>query len=122
VVQRGNFWLPLVFLCLVACEKRRRILLAAHRIHAGRRGEDRRGLAAVPEGRSGGRDVLRGARTYFGRTAFRPKALSAVTAPFAGRVAEVLVEPGQRVRAGAPLFALESGDVLQAAPTSSRRG
>ena len=54
-----------------------------------------------------------GARTYFGRTAFRPKALSAVTAPFAGRVAEVLVEPGQRVRAGAALFALESADVLQ---------
>ncbi|MFL6564411.1 MAG: efflux RND transporter periplasmic adaptor subunit [Burkholderiales bacterium] len=55
-----------------------------------------------------------GTRTYFGRTAFRPKALAAVTAPFAGRVAEVLVEPGQRVRAGAPLFALESADVLQA--------
>ena len=55
-----------------------------------------------------------GVRAYFGRTAFRPKALSAVTAPFAGRVAEVLVEPGQRVRAGAPLFALESADVLQA--------
>src|ERR1041385_6373242 len=55
-----------------------------------------------------------GVRTYFGRTAFRPKALSAVTAPFPGRVTEVLVEPGQRVRAGAPLFALESADVLQA--------
>ena len=27
-----------------------------------------------------------GTRTYFGRTAFRPKALAAVTAPFAGRV------------------------------------
>src|SRR5436309_2101161 len=36
-----------------------------------------------------------GVRRYFGRTAFRPKALSAVTAPFAGRIAEVLVEPGQ---------------------------
>jgi membrane fusion protein, heavy metal efflux system len=54
-----------------------------------------------------------GARTYFGRTAFRPKALSAVTAPFPGRVAQVLVEPGQRVRAGAALFTLESADVLQ---------
>jgi cobalt-zinc-cadmium efflux system membrane fusion protein len=54
-----------------------------------------------------------GVRNYFGRTAFRPKALSAVTAPFPGRIAEVLVEPGQRVRAGAALFALESADVLQ---------
>jgi membrane fusion protein, heavy metal efflux system len=54
-----------------------------------------------------------GARTYFGRTAFRPKALSAVTAPFAGRVTAVLVEPGQRVRAGAALFTIESADVLQ---------
>ncbi len=61
-----------------------------------------------------GASSSRGTRTYFGRTAFRPKALAAVTAPFAGRVAEVLVEPGQRVRAGAPLFALESADVLQA--------
>jgi cobalt-zinc-cadmium efflux system membrane fusion protein len=54
-----------------------------------------------------------GGRAYFGRIAFRPKALSAVTAPFAGRIASVLVEPGQRVRAGAALFTIESGDVLQ---------
>jgi membrane fusion protein, heavy metal efflux system len=51
-------------------------------------------------------------RTYFGRTAFRPKALSAVTAPFAGRVGSVAVEPGQRVRAGAVLFTIESPDAL----------
>lgn len=51
-------------------------------------------------------------RSYFGRTAFRPKALSAVTAPFAGRVATVAVEPGQRVKRGATLFTIESADVL----------
>jgi membrane fusion protein, heavy metal efflux system len=51
-------------------------------------------------------------RSYFGRTAFRPKALSAVTAPFAGRVATVAVEPGQRVKSGATLFTIESADVL----------
>ena len=54
-----------------------------------------------------------GGRTYFGRVAFRPKALSAVTAPFAGRIASVLVEPGQKVAAGAALFSIDSGDVLQ---------
>ena len=49
---------------------------------------------------------------YFGRTAFRPKALSAVTAPFAGRVASVAVEPGQSIKSGATLFSIESADVL----------
>jgi cobalt-zinc-cadmium efflux system membrane fusion protein len=53
-----------------------------------------------------------GGRTYFGRVAFRPKALSAVTAPFAGRIASVLVEPGQRVSAGTVLFTIDSADVL----------
>jgi cobalt-zinc-cadmium efflux system membrane fusion protein len=53
-----------------------------------------------------------GGRAYFGRVAFRPKALSAVTAPFAGRIASVLVEPGQRVHAGTVLFTIESADVL----------
>jgi cobalt-zinc-cadmium efflux system membrane fusion protein len=52
------------------------------------------------------------ARNYFGRTAFRPNALSVVTAPFAGRVAAVACEPGQRVRAGATLFTIQSGDAL----------
>src|SRR5262245_42340505 len=47
-------------------------------------------------------------RSYFGRTAFRPRALSAVTAPFNGRVASVAVEPGQRVNSGATLFTIES--------------
>src|SRR4051794_39845198 len=49
-------------------------------------------------------------RSYFGRTAFRPKALSAVTPPFSGRVASVSAEPGQRVKAGATLFTIESAD------------
>jgi cobalt-zinc-cadmium efflux system membrane fusion protein len=52
------------------------------------------------------------ARTYFGRTAFRPKALSAVTALFAGRVASVAVEPGRAVKAGATLLVIDSPDVL----------
>jgi cobalt-zinc-cadmium efflux system membrane fusion protein len=52
------------------------------------------------------------ARSYFGRCAFRPKALSAVTALFAGRVASVAVEPGQAVQAGATLFVIDSPDVL----------
>ena len=51
-------------------------------------------------------------RSYFGRTAFRPKALSAVTSPFAGRIATVVVEPGQRITSGATLFTVESADVL----------
>src|SRR5207247_2125130 len=49
-------------------------------------------------------------RSYFGRTAFRPKALSAVTSPFAGRIATVVVEPGQRINSGATLFTVESGE------------
>ena len=49
-------------------------------------------------------------RSYFGRTAFRPRALSAVTAPFSGRVASVTAEPGQQVKAGATLFTVESAD------------
>ena len=59
-------------------------------------------------------------RSYFGRTAFRPKALSAVTAPFAGRIAAVGVEPGQKVRAGATLFTIESADVLGLRTTLSQ--
>ena len=49
-------------------------------------------------------------RSYFGRTAFRPRALSAVTAPFSGRVASVTAEPGQQVKAGDTLFTVESAD------------
>jgi cobalt-zinc-cadmium efflux system membrane fusion protein len=57
------------------------------------------------------------ARTYFGRTAFRPMALSAVTALFAGRIASVAVEPGQAVKAGQTLFVIDSPDVLAARST-----
>jgi cobalt-zinc-cadmium efflux system membrane fusion protein len=115
VVQRGNLWLPLVFLCLIACEKQ------APNSTSGASDPRRPGEVKIAEVSRQflkiepvGSTSAEGVRTYFGRTAFRPKALSAVTAPFSGRVAEVLVEPGQRVRAGAPLFALESADVLQA--------
>ena len=59
-------------------------------------------------------------RTYFGRTAFRPKALSAVTAPFAGRVTAVQAEPGQPVKTGATLFTIESADVLGLRSTLSQ--
>jgi cobalt-zinc-cadmium efflux system membrane fusion protein len=61
--------------------------------------------AVAPSGPTGG-------RSYFGRTAFRPKALSAVTAPIAGKVRSVTVEPGQQIRAAATLFTIESGDAL----------
>jgi len=49
-------------------------------------------------------------RSYFGRTAFRPRALSSVTAPFSGRVASVSAEPGQRVKTGATLLTIQSSD------------
>jgi membrane fusion protein, heavy metal efflux system len=52
------------------------------------------------------------ARSYFGRTAFRPKALSAVTPLFAGRIVSVAVEPGQAVKTGTTLFVIDSPDVL----------
>jgi cobalt-zinc-cadmium efflux system membrane fusion protein len=59
-------------------------------------------------------------RNYFGRTAFRPKALSVVTAPFAGRVVAIAVEPGQKVESGATLFSIESADVLGLRSTLSQ--
>jgi cobalt-zinc-cadmium efflux system membrane fusion protein len=114
MLQRAKRWLPLIALCLVACDQ------PAPNSTSGasdprKPGEvklaevSRKFLVVEPAGASDSNV----ARTYFGRTAFRPKALSGVTAPFAGRVTEVLVEPGQRVRSGAALFTLESADVLQ---------
>src|SRR5438046_105827 len=47
-------------------------------------------------------------RTYFGRTAFRPKALSAVTAPFSGRVHTGSAQAGQRISAGATLLSIQT--------------
>src|SRR2546421_4085197 len=114
MLQRAKTWLPLIALCLAACDK------PAPNSTSGasdprKPGEvkiaevSRKFLVIEPVGASDSNV----ARTYFGRTAFRPKALSAVTAPFAGRVATVVVEPGQRVRSGAVLFTIESADVLQ---------
>lgn len=48
--------------------------------------------------------------TFPGRLAFRPGAMAAVGAPFAGRVLSVEVHPGQAVRAGAPLVVLQSAE------------
>jgi cobalt-zinc-cadmium efflux system membrane fusion protein len=45
-----------------------------------------------------------------GRVTFRPQAQSAVGAPVPGRVAAVLVRPGELVKAGAPLLAIDSAD------------
>jgi len=45
-----------------------------------------------------------------GRVAFRSQAQSAVGAPVPGRVAAVLVRPGELVKAGAPLLAIDSAD------------
>jgi cobalt-zinc-cadmium efflux system membrane fusion protein len=49
-----------------------------------------------------------------GRVAFRPQAQSAVGATTAGRVAAVMVRPGEVVKAGAPLFAIDSADAAAA--------
>jgi len=46
-----------------------------------------------------------------GRIAYRPQALSAVGAPFAGRILRVAVRPGEPVRAGMPLVVLQSADI-----------
>src|SRR5207237_10186449 len=81
VVQRGNFWLPLVFLCLVGCEKQ------APNSTSGASDPRRPGAVAVAgvsrqflKIEPVGSTSAEGVRTYFGRTAFRPKALWALTA------------------------------------------
>ncbi len=48
------------------------------------------------------------------RVTFRPQAQSAVGATAAGRVAAVLVQAGQVVKAGAPLLTIESADAAAA--------
>ena len=48
------------------------------------------------------------------RIAFRPQALSAVGAPVQGRITEVLVRPGEKVKAGMPLVAIQSTEVSAA--------
>jgi len=55
---------------------------------------------------SGAIDVL----ALPGRVSFRPQAQSAVGATAAGRIAAVLVQAGQVVKAGTPLLTIESAD------------
>jgi cobalt-zinc-cadmium efflux system membrane fusion protein len=52
-----------------------------------------------------------------GRLALRPEALSSLGAPTAGRVASVLVRPGERVAAGKVLLTLQSADASAARAT-----
>jgi cobalt-zinc-cadmium efflux system membrane fusion protein len=63
-------------------------------------------LAIEAAGASRDGDVL----ALPGRVAFRAQAQSAVGAPVPGRVAAVLVRPGERVKAGAALLAIDSAD------------
>jgi cobalt-zinc-cadmium efflux system membrane fusion protein len=63
-------------------------------------------LAIEAAGVSQGGEVL----VLPGRVVFRAQAQSAVGAPVPGRVAAVLVRPGERIKAGAPLLALDSAD------------
>lgn len=49
-----------------------------------------------------------------GRLAFRPDAMAAIGAPFAGRVVLVEVRPGQAVKAGDPLAVLQSVEAADA--------
>lgn len=63
-------------------------------------------LAIEAAGASQGGEVL----VLPGRVAFRAQAQSAVGAPVPGRVAAVLVRPGEQVKAGAPLLAIDSAE------------
>ncbi len=63
-------------------------------------------LAIEAAGTAQGGDLL----VLPGRVAFRAQAQFAVGAPVAGRVAAVLVRPGERVRSGAPLLAIDSAE------------
>ena len=67
-------------------------------------------LAIEAVGAGEGADVL----ALPGRVAFRPQAQSAVGATTAGRVAAVMVRPGEVVKAGTPLFAIDSADAAAA--------
>jgi cobalt-zinc-cadmium efflux system membrane fusion protein len=52
-----------------------------------------------------------------GRVTFRPQAQSAIGATTAGRVVQLLVRPGEAVKAGAPLLTIESADAAAARAT-----
>jgi cobalt-zinc-cadmium efflux system membrane fusion protein len=52
-----------------------------------------------------------------GRVTFRPQAHAAIGATTAGRVASLLVRPGETVKAGTPLFTIDSADAAGARAT-----
>ena len=52
-----------------------------------------------------------------GRLALRPEALSSLGAPTAGRIASVLVRPGEKVAAGKVLLTIQSADAAAARAT-----
>jgi len=112
---RARYWLPLLAFCLAACNKP---ALDSKSIPENGAKEAARELKLAEASRAFlvikpvASSESSATRSYFGRTAFRPKALSAVTAPVAGRVAAVSVEPGQQVKEGAPLFTVQSADAL----------
>jgi cobalt-zinc-cadmium efflux system membrane fusion protein len=66
----------------------------------------RKHIAVEAVAASGAIDVL----ALPGRVSFRPQAQSAVGATAAGRIAAVLVQAGQVVKAGTPLLTIESAD------------
>lgn len=57
-----------------------------------------------------------------GRLALRPQAAASLGAPTTGRVASVLVRPGQQVAAGQPLLALQSADAAAARAALAQAG
>ena len=67
-------------------------------------------LAIEPVVTSGGLDVL----ALPGRITFSPQAQSAVGATVAGRVVQLMARAGEVVKAGAPLFTIESADAAAA--------
>jgi cobalt-zinc-cadmium efflux system membrane fusion protein len=64
-------------------------------------------FVAVESARPAGQGV---AAPLPARIAFRPQALLSVGAPAAGRVAAVLVRPGETVKAGTPLISVQSAE------------
>lgn len=89
-------------------------------------------VAAAPAAGAGAQDYIKveavgadgeGLQGAFpGRLAFRPGAMAAVGAPFAGRVLSIEVHPGQAVRAGAPLVVLQSAEAADARTALEQAG
>lgn len=63
------------------------------------------GVQVVAVGSGGGGEVI-----LPGRVAFAPNAQASVAAPLAGRIVQVHVAAGSRVRAGTPLVTIRSGE------------